>query len=303
VGVTKIQTLVVFAAVVATVWINAATTDAANSPTFRDCSLAGGLDPDFVVLTGATADSQGNLTVTQAQTQVTLMASESAEPGDQSGHDTFTVTVSAPGVAPRTLSGTGVGHATLSVPLSGARVGSAYTITWAATFDNGQHPCPSGLTPQNGTSNPFVLNLVASTPTPSAVAPVITDLRQTNRVWRKHNTSRRSTAKLPVGTTFTFILNEPARATLAFTQQLSGRKVGSLCVSPTKRNRTRSACTRTVARGGLSILGRAGVNDVRFRGRLSRSKQLKPGRYTLVMTATSGGLASRHRSIRFTISP
>lgn len=91
--------------------------------------------------------------------------------------------------------------------------------------------------------------------------------------------------------------------TLAFTQRLSGRKVGSRCVSPTTQNRTLSVCARTVARGALSIVGQAGVTDVRFRGRVSRSEQLKPGHYTLVITATSGGLPSRPRSIRFTIGP
>jgi hypothetical protein len=42
----KIQTLVVLAVALGTVWVDSSTADAANSPTFRDCSLAAGLDPD-----------------------------------------------------------------------------------------------------------------------------------------------------------------------------------------------------------------------------------------------------------------
>jgi hypothetical protein len=37
-----------------------------------------------------------------------------------------------------------------------------------------------------------------------------------------------------------------------------------------------------------------------FQGRLSRKKKLKPGRHTLKITATAGGLRSRAVSLRFT---
>ena len=48
---------------------------AANSPTFRDCAFVGGIDPDFVQLSGASVDSNGDLTVTPAENQVSLKAS------------------------------------------------------------------------------------------------------------------------------------------------------------------------------------------------------------------------------------
>ena len=53
---------------------------AANGPTFRDCSLIGGLDPDFVQLSGVMVGPTGRLTVAQGQSQVRMEASESSDP-------------------------------------------------------------------------------------------------------------------------------------------------------------------------------------------------------------------------------
>ena len=53
--------------------------------------------------------------------------------------------------------------------------------------------------------------------------------------------------------------------------------------------------------GALVFAGHRGKNRVRFQGRISRRKGLKPGRYKLVATAKSGGARSKPRSLRFTI--
>lgn len=137
---------------------------AANQPAFRDCSFAAGLDPDFVQLSGAMAGSDGKLTVPATGQSVQITASESADPGDNSGHDTLSVTVSAPGAAARMLSGSGVGKVVLQVPLNGARPGQSYTISWAATFDNGNHTCPSSSTPENAQPEPFVIEAPPGAP-------------------------------------------------------------------------------------------------------------------------------------------
>ena len=239
-----------------------------NAPTFRDCSFVGGLDPDFVQLSGVSADSQGNLIVSPAQSHVTIKASESADPGDSSGHVTLAVTVSAPSVAPKMLSGAGTGKVVLSVPLSGAPAGSTYTISWAATFDNGNHACPSSMTPKNTAPTPFVLHVVANAPLP--VLPTVTHVRESHHVWRERK-----------GTTFSFRLNEPATVTLTFTQRLHGHKV---------------------TRGMLSVSGHTGKNRIHFKGRISASKKLRPGRYRLVLTATNAaGQSPTSPSISFTI--
>ena len=269
------------AALVAMVWLPVQPASADNTATFRDCSLVGGLDPDFVELSGAAIDSHGKLSVTPMQNQVTLKASESSDPGDNMGHDTFTVTVSAPNAPARTLSGAGTGSVVLSVPLAGAAVGGAYTISWSATFDNGNHACPSSSTPQNTGSMPFVLNVVANSPT--SAPPTVTQVHQTHRAWREKGAavspSRKPTP--PVGTTFSFVLNEQARISFAFTQT-QGR--------------------RTVTQGTLSFAGHRGPNRVSFNGRASGSRELKPGHFTLVITATNpSGQRSQPRSISFTI--
>ena len=76
------------------------TAAAANSPTFRDCSLfVAGFDPDFVEISGVMVGSKGALTVPRGQTQVGMLASESSDPGDMEGHVTLTVTVADPSSA------------------------------------------------------------------------------------------------------------------------------------------------------------------------------------------------------------
>ncbi len=139
---------------------------AANRPDYRDCSFSGGLDPDFVQLTGATAGNQGTLTVSPSHSTLQVTASESSDPGDSLGSDTLSVTVSSPGTSPQTVMGAGVGKVTLTAPLSGAAPGKTYMISWAATFDNGNHMCPSSSTPQNTSPQPFVVKVSGTSPAP-----------------------------------------------------------------------------------------------------------------------------------------
>jgi hypothetical protein len=50
------------------------------------------------------------------------------------------------------------------------------------------------------------------------------------------------------------------------------------------------------------VNGHAGTNKVRFQGRLSRTKKLQPGRYTLTITAIdSAGNRSNAKTTSFTI--
>jgi hypothetical protein len=134
-----------------------------NGPTTRDCSLLvpaigstfAGVDPDFIQLSGVSVGSSGALTATR--NPVSLEASESPDPGDSANTVSFKATVSTPGTASRSFSGTAVGRVVLSLPLKGAAPGSSYTISWSATFDNGFHPCPGALTPANPTPSPFVV--------------------------------------------------------------------------------------------------------------------------------------------------
>lgn len=141
---------------------------------------------------------------------------------------------------------------------------------------------------------------------PSTV-PQLTSLRESATRWREGNalatiSKKRKTTKLPVGTTFSFSLNVPASVTLTFTTPVSGRRVGEKCVAQTRKNRKRHRCSRTVPKGTLTLSARQGTNSVRFEGLISKHKKLKPGRYTLAITATdtTGGHSASER-ISFTV--
>ena len=138
---------------------------------------------------------------------------------------------------------------------------------------------------------------------PPPVRPVVTGLRQSATKWRERNKLAQISKKKkpPLGTTFAFSLNEPAAVRLAFTRPAAGRKVSKKCVPVSKKNRKKPKCTRTAILGTLAFNAHAGANRVRFAGRLSATKKLKPGRYTLTITATSAGLRSTPRSLSFTI--
>ncbi len=149
---------------------------------------------------------------------------------------------------------------------------------------------------------------LTQTPTafPSVTSPIITGVGQSASTWREGSKladiSRKRKKKPPVGTTFSFSLNEQAAISFSFTQRLAGHKVGGKCVAQTKRNRHKPGCKRSVTQATLSFTGHSGTNKVVFQGRVSRSKKLKPGRYTLVITATnSAGARSAPKSLGFTI--
>ncbi len=138
--------------------------------------------------------------------------------------------------------------------------------------------------------------------------PIVTGAHQSTSRWREGNKlaqiagkRHRKHKKPPVGTTFSFVLNEQATVTFSFTQRVSGRKVGRNCVAETRKNRKRKTCKRTVTPGTL-LNWRAGPNKVVFQGRISHHKKLKPGHYTLVITATNAaGQKSAGQKLTFTI--
>jgi IPT/TIG domain len=134
--------------------------------------------------------------------------------------------------------------------------------------------------------------------------PKIWDATQSHHTWREGGELARfrSTGTPPVGTIFSFVLNERANISFAFTQQVQGRQVGGKCVAETKRNRHKRRCNRTVTRGTLSVMGHAGTNKLSFQGRISPSRRLAPGSYTLVITGTNTeGQRSKPERLSFTI--
>jgi hypothetical protein len=145
--------------------------------------------------------------------------------------------------------------------------------------------------------------------TTSPPVPALASVKQSHSRWREGNglaqisSTRKGKGKrrAPVGTSFSFALNTPAKVALAFTQRVGGRKVRGRCVAKTHRNRNARHCTRTVTRGTLVVNGHAGTNTVKFQGRISRSKKLRPGTYTLVITANGPSGAAAPQKLTFTI--
>jgi hypothetical protein len=136
--------------------------------------------------------------------------------------------------------------------------------------------------------------------------PAIGGLKESAKVWREGtklpSISRARKRKRAVGTTFSFTLNEAARVTLTFRHKVAGRRVGRKCVKPSGKNRSKHRCKRTVVAGRVVLSGHPGTNRVRFQGRLSRSKRLGPGSYTLKLTATdAAGASSTSPALAFKI--
>ena len=137
----------------------------------------------------------------------------------------------------------------------------------------------------------------------SRVRPTISRVHQSHSTWRLGSKRAQISAnkKAPVGTKFSLSLNVPAVINFTFTQRVSGRKVTGKCVAQTKRKRRRRTCQPTVRAAHLSFIGHSGTNQVAFQGRISRSNTLKPGHYTLLITAeNSAGHSSPHQ-LTFTI--
>ena len=155
-------------------------------------------------------------------------------------------------------------------------------------------------------SRAITITPAAAIPPPRRItpAPTITRVAQSHSTWReggKLAQISRSKKKPPVGTSFSFVLNEQASVNFSFTQRVSGRKLGHKCLAKTKKNQGRKSCQRTVTIDTLTFTGHTGANKVVFQGRISRAKKLKPGRYTLIITARNSTGASRPQSLSFTI--
>jgi hypothetical protein len=141
--------------------------------------------------------------------------------------------------------------------------------------------------------------------TTATVTPEVTHARQSHSTWRevsKHASQHKHKKKKapPIGTIFSFTLNEQASVRFSVTQTVGGRRVKGRCVANTKRNHAKHACKRSVTRGTLTFTGQIGANKAPFRGRIFKSK-LKPGRYTLVILATVSGRSSAPVKLSFTI--
>jgi len=144
---------------------------------------------------------------------------------------------------------------------------------------------------------------VPSRPLTKLATPSVQKLSESAKQWREGSRLAHLSRKdgPPVGTTFFLLLNEPATASFGFTEELTGRSVRGRCVAETGKNRDAKSCKRKVKAGALSLRAHTGTNKIAFEGRISRSKRLKPGPYTLTVGAKNSAGVSRTKQLTFTI--
>jgi dipeptidyl aminopeptidase/acylaminoacyl peptidase len=87
----------------------------------------------------------------------------------------------------------------------------------------------------------------------------------------------------PVGTTFSFRLDEAAKVTLTFALKTTGRTVNKVCKALKRSNRNKPKCTRYLNKGSISKSVKAGKTKVRFQGRITSKKKLGLGTYRLTL--------------------
>jgi hypothetical protein len=142
-----------------------------------------------------------------------------------------------------------------------------------------------------------VLNSVA------AAQPIVGNVKESHRTWREGaKPVHISSARPPIGTVFSFAINEHAQVSFSFAQLVSGRRVHGKCVAAGAGNRSAPTCKRTVVRGALYFAAHAGSDSVAFQGKLTRTRRLSTGAYELTIVATSvAGKRSAPRTVSFAI--
>jgi hypothetical protein len=219
---------------------------------------------------------------------------------------------------------------TLTTPANGASYTQGQSVTAAytcgappapATLSACTGPVPSGQTLDTSTLGTQTFTVTAtsndgSTATATATytikpapapKPSLGAIKVSHKTFRTGNklasvAKAKHAKKPPVGTTFSFKLNTSATLKLAFAKVTPGRKVGHKCVAPTKHNAHARSCKRSKSAGSITLSGHAGTDKVNFQGRLSKHKKLKPGTYTLTITATNTTGKSRSRTAKFTVT-
>ena len=112
---------------------------------------------------------------------------------------------------------------------------------------------------------------------------MLSDVAVTPRRFRLGSLLARLSARARPGGTIRFGLSEPARVSVRFARARAGR--GFVPVH-----------------GALRLEARAGVNLVRFQGRVSPRRSLRPGRHRLTITALdAAGNKAAPRRARFTV--
>lgn len=127
----------------------------------------------------------------------------------------------------------------------------------------------SGTTTSGATTTTGANGTVTVTTTAPA-RPVIGNPTQAHKTWRRSG-----------GTTFAFGLSTTAKVLFVFRRHVGRRKL---------------------TRGTVAMNGHPGTDRLRFKGRVAGGKRLKPGNYTVTITATNKTGISKPVSLSFKIT-
>lgn len=107
------------------------------------------------------------------------------------------------------------------------------------------------------------------------------------------------------GSVVSFRLSERAAVKLGFRRARPGRRRGGRCVPARVAQPAARPCTRYApVAGSIRLDGVRGINRLRFAGRVTRKRRLRPGRYRLTATAEdAAGKRSGSVHSRFTLLP
>ncbi len=181
---------------------------------------------------------------------------------------------------------------------SPARILSCVANTTAGgdldTMSTGTHHFTATASDSNGISTSSSVSY-----TVVAVRPQIAGLREAASHWRAHGSKR---TRLPVGTIFSFSLDQSATVTLRFTRASSGRRKSGRCVVASSAPSGSPRCALSVGAGNFSIDAQRGSNAIGFNGRTSTGA-LGAGSYTVTLTAVGlSGRPSAPKSLHFTVN-
>jgi hypothetical protein len=144
---------------------------------------------------------------------------------------------------------------------------------------------------------------VSASKTSALPAPTISGLAESHAAWRLGSAlASISKAKPPIGTAFSFALNERALVRASFEQKLNGREVSGKCLAQTRSDAHKRACVRLAARGAFTLSALQGSNRISFDGRVSAGARLAPGSYEVLLVAeNSAGRSASTKPLSFTI--
>lgn len=198
-----------------------------------------------------------------------------------------------------------IAHGSAHITACTGPVASGATIPTTAV---GEHSFTVSATDSaGGRATRTVVYLVSAAPSAplSSASPAITEVAQSAQAWREGRTvAQISRTSAVVGTVFTFSLNESAAVSFSFTRTGGAAGAEKCTHANQKALPARQTCLRAVSRGEFAFPAHAGVNRVSFQGLLSASTKLRPGRYTVALTATDTAARSAgSQPLSFTILP